>query len=189
MIAEIRELEKSDERASFNCGDDTLNFYFRKFAGQNQFRHHVGVTYVAVVNDAISGFATVSPASMDADTLPNGRKLPFFPVPVLRIARLAVDVSLQGRGIGKALLRFCFELAERLRDEYGCVGLVVDAKRQAISFYEQFGFVKVDAVSGLDENVPPPVPMYLPLAAIPEKRKDTPRTLSKSPRPPFSKGR
>jgi GNAT superfamily N-acetyltransferase len=172
MIAEIRELNKKDDRSTFNCGDDTLNLYFKKYAGQNQFRHHIGVTYVAVVDDTLAGFATVSPASVDADTLPNGKKLPFFPVPVLRIARLAVEVSYQGRGIGKALLRFCFELAEKLRDEYGCVGLVVDAKREAISFYDQFGFVKVDAVSGLDENVPANVPMYLPLAAIPVKRRE-----------------
>ncbi len=170
MIVEIRELEKSDDRSTFDCGDETLNLYFRKYAGENQFRHHIGVTYIAVNNGNILGFATVSPASLDSDMLPNGKKLPFFPVPVLRIARLAVKSGCQGRGIGKALLRFCFELAEKLRDEYGCVGVVVDSKEEATSYYEQFGFIKINAVSGMDENVPMPVPLYVPLAVIPMKR-------------------
>jgi ribosomal protein S18 acetylase RimI-like enzyme len=91
-------------------------------------------------------------------------------VPVLRVVRLAVDAKYQGRGIGKALLRFCFELAEKLRDEYGFVGVIVDAKQEAIAFYEKFGFFQVAAVEGLDGNVPRPMPMYLPLNAIPPKR-------------------
>lgn len=170
MIVEIRELEKGDDRSEFDCGEETLDHFFRHFAGQNQFRHHIGVTYVAVSEARIVGFATVSPASMDAERLPSAKKLPFFPVPVLRIARLAVAAQHQGRGIGRALLRFCFELAEKLRDEYGCVGVIVDAKPQAVCFYEPYGFVTVDAVSGRDANVPAPTLMYLPLAAIPAKR-------------------
>jgi predicted N-acetyltransferase YhbS len=169
MTAEIRELRKGDNRSDFDCGDDTLNLFFRKYAGQNQFRHHIGVTYVVVRENGIMGYATVSPASLDADALPTGRKLPFFPVPVLRIARLAVATGNQGKGIGKGLLRFCFELAEKLRDEYGCVGVLVDAKQNAIPFYRKFGFIEVDVVEGRDANAPSPVPMYLPLASLPAK--------------------
>ena len=105
MIAEIRELKRGDDRANFDCGDEVLNIFFRTYAGQNQFRHHIGVTYVALTDDKIVGYATVSPASMDADALPSGKKLPFFPVPVLRIARLAVEKKDQGKGIGKLLLQ------------------------------------------------------------------------------------
>ena len=169
MVVEIRELKKSDDRTHFDCGDDTLNVFFRRYAGQNQFRHHIGVTYVAAQTDKILGYATVSPASLDADRIPHGRKLPFFPIPILRIARLAVDVRCQGGRIGSALLRFCFELTEKLRDEYGCVGVLVDAKPDAVSFYRQFEFVEVDAVEGRDTNVPPPVAMYLALATLPPK--------------------
>jgi predicted N-acetyltransferase YhbS len=167
MTAEIRELKKGDDRSDFDFGDDSLNIFIRRYAGQNQFRHHIGVTYIAVMESEILGYATVSPASLDADALPSGKKLPFFPVPVLRIARLAVDVRYKGKGIGKGLLRCCFELAEKLRDEYGCVGVLVDAKQDAIPFYRRFGFVEVDAVEGRDMNVPSPHPMYLPLATIP----------------------
>jgi GNAT superfamily N-acetyltransferase len=51
-------------------------------------------------------------------------------VPILRVARLAVDQPAAGRGLGRALLRFLIELAERMRVELGCVGLVVDASRR-----------------------------------------------------------
>jgi GNAT superfamily N-acetyltransferase len=171
MIVEIRELERGDNRSDFDCGNGALNLFFHRYAGQNQFRHHIGVTYIALIDEQIVGYATVSPASLDADKLPSRRKLPFFPVPVLRIARLAVAAARQGLGIGKALLRFCFELAEKLRDEYGCVGVVVDAKKEAKTFYEQFGFIALDAVEGRDMNNPPARAMYLPLAVIPPKNR------------------
>jgi predicted N-acetyltransferase YhbS len=47
-------------------------------------------------------------------------RVPPYPMPVLRVARLAVDTSARKRGIGRALVRFCIELAERLREDYVC---------------------------------------------------------------------
>ncbi len=59
-----------------------------------------------------------------------------------------MDQSATGRGLGRALLRFTIELAERMRVELGCVGLVVDAKRGAEGFYERLGFVALDVLAG-----------------------------------------
>jgi predicted N-acetyltransferase YhbS len=106
---------------------------------------------------------------VDADDLPSGRKMPPYPLPILRVARRAVDQSARGRGLGKALLRFCLELAEGMRDQYGCVGVVVDAKPGAEAFYEPFGFVEVEAMEGMGTRLPRPVLMYLPLGSIPRK--------------------
>ena len=44
---EIRALREDDQRSEFCSGNDSLDRFFREFAGQNQFRHHLGVTYVA----------------------------------------------------------------------------------------------------------------------------------------------
>ena len=113
---------------------EALDVYFHRYAGQNQFRHHLGVTYVAVEEERILGFVTVSPGSLDAEELPSGRRPPPYPVPILRVARLAFDESARGKGLGRALLRFSIELAEQMMEECGCVGLLVDAKSDAVSF-------------------------------------------------------
>ena len=139
MTVEIRALQRSDHRQDFQSGDEALDLYFHRYAGQNQFRHHIGVTYIAVEEKRILGFVTVSPGSLDAEELASGRRPPPYPVPILRIARLAVDESARGRGLGKALLRFCIELAVQMMEELGCVGVVVDAKSGAVAFYRRYG--------------------------------------------------
>jgi len=170
MTVEIRALREDDDRDAFRSGHEQLDTFFRRYAGQNLFRHHIGVTYVAVEATLILGFATVSPAALDADELPNGKRMPPYPLPVLRLARLAVATVAEGRGVGRALLRFTIELAERQRDEVGCVGVLVDAKPDAVDFYVPFGFEAVEALEGVARATPPTVALYLPLGSVPRKR-------------------
>jgi predicted N-acetyltransferase YhbS len=87
---------------------------------------------------------------------------------VLRLARLAIDQSAQGQGLGLELLRFVLRLALQMGDDYGCVGVIVDAKPDAQAFYAKYGFVAVEAVQGLSEARPAPTPMFLSLRAIEE---------------------
>jgi ribosomal protein S18 acetylase RimI-like enzyme len=89
------------------------------------------------------------------------------PLPTLRVARLAVAETTQGRGVGQALLRSALTLARRMADEIGCVGVVVDAKPEAQAFYRRYGFESVSAVEGVLLDRPEPLPMFLPLSAIP----------------------
>ncbi|NOY92117.1 MAG: GNAT family N-acetyltransferase [Deltaproteobacteria bacterium] len=170
MTVEIRALRADDDRSRFTSGDDALDLYFRRYAGQNQFRHHVGVTYLALEGERILAFATVAAASLDADDLPNGRKMPPYPLPILRVARLAVAEGYRGRGLGRSMLRFVVELAEKMRDELGCVGVVVDAKAAAVDFYACLGFTEVDVEEGGPRIVPRPQMMFLPLGAVPRRR-------------------
>jgi GNAT superfamily N-acetyltransferase len=174
---EIRALSEGDDRSRFVSGDPDLDRFFHKFAGQNQFKHHVGVTYVAVEDRRIFGFATVCPAHLEIDAVPAAtrRKLPRYPVPVLRLARLAVDQSARGQGLGSQLLRFVLHLAVRLTEDYGCAGVVVDAKPDAMAFYEKYGFVALEAVEGQSAARPQPGPMFLSMRAIraaPRRRGD-----------------
>jgi GNAT superfamily N-acetyltransferase len=152
----------------FQSGDADLDRYFQRFAGQNQFRHHVGVTYVAANDTGILGFATVAPAEISVEILSarDRKQLPAFPLPALRLARLAVDREAQGNGIGLALLRFTLTLALKMRDELGCVGVIVDAKPNAVAFYERLGFLAVAAESGHLADRPQPTLMFLPIASI-----------------------
>lgn len=169
MTVEIRSLRREDERSSFCSGDEALDLFFHRYAGQNQFRHHVGVTYVAVERERILGFVTVSAASLDAGDLPSGRRMPPYPVPVLRIARLAVDHSAQCLGVGRSLLRAGIELAERMRDELGCVGVLVDAKQPAVTFYRELGFQEIVTLEGASRAIPVTTPMFLPLGSVPPR--------------------
>jgi GNAT superfamily N-acetyltransferase len=167
-VIEIRALREADNRASFRSGDADLDRFFQQFAGQNQFRHHLGVTYVAVDDQNILGFATVAAAHVEIDELPAvvRRKLPHYPLPVLRLARLAIDQSAQGQGLGLQLLRFVLRLSLQMADDYGCVGVIVDAKPDAVAFYTKYGFLAVEPVEGGSDARPAPRPLFLSARAI-----------------------
>jgi predicted N-acetyltransferase YhbS len=165
---EIRALRPSDDRSAFHSGDEPLDLFFHRYAGQNQFRHHLGVTYVAVEGVRVLGFATVAPRHVDIEDLPERvrKNLPRYPVPVLGLARLAVDESAQSMGIGGRLLRFVLELAVKMADEVGCAGVVVDAKPGAVDFYAKYGFTRFEPLEGQSEARPRPTAMWLPIKAI-----------------------
>jgi len=171
----IRRLKPDDDRSRFHSGDPDLDRYFQRFAGQNQFRHHLGVTYVAEAASELLGFVTVTPSAIEIDALPPqvAKRLPRYPLPVLRVARLAVATSARGQGIGHALLRFALSLARRTATDIGCVGVVVDAKPSAEAFYRRFGFESLETIEGALHERPEPKPMFLPISAIPAECVDT----------------
>lgn len=165
---EIRLLTETDDRQPFRSGEPDLDRYFHKYAGQNQFRHHIGTTYVAITNAQIAGFATVAPGQMELADVPFAlrKRLPPYPMPVLRLARLAVDERARGRGIGEQLLKFVLTLAVHLSTDFGCLGVLVDAKVGAVRFYEKYGFEPLDLAEGESGARPMPTPMFLPLKHI-----------------------
>jgi len=165
---EIRALSEGDDRSQFQSGDPELDRFFHKFAGQNQFKHYVGTTYVAVDGRQILGFATVAPGHVEIEGMPASmrRKLPRYPLPVLRLARLAVDASARGQGLGSQILRFVLGLGVRMANDYGCVGVVVDANPDAVEFYTRYGFVPLEAIEGQADARPQPTAMFLSMRAI-----------------------
>jgi len=172
-MPEIRPLRPEDERGQFRCGNPALDYFFQQFAGQNQFRHHIGTTYVAVESGRILGYATVSPAHLECAKLAESerKRLPSYPLPVLRLARLATAEDAQGQGVGKVLLRHVCLLATRMSADFGCVGLLVDAKPEAVGYYEAFGFLPLEPVTG--ESPMQPVPMFLAIRKLTRLLADT----------------
>ena len=169
-MAEVRVLRREDDRSRFRSGNADLDRFFARYAGQNQFRHHLGVTYVAVEGAEIVGFATVAPSQVEVAHLPveERRRFPRYPLPVLRLARLAVDEQVRGQGVGRVLLRAVFALAREMSRTVGCVGVVVDAKEDAVRFYERLGFRAMATRSGALGDRPEPEPMFLLLSAVPD---------------------
>lgn len=88
---------------------------------------------------------------------------------MLRVARLAVAEHAQRRGIGKGLLRFALDLAQKTAEEVGCVGVIVDAKPEAQAFYLKYGFERFVILEGGLLDRPEPTPLFLPLSAIPQR--------------------
>lgn len=167
-MIEVRLLRADDDRSTFRSANPDLDRFFVRYAGQNQFRHHVGVTYVAVEEGVILGFATVCPSQIEIEALPENarRRLPRYPLPVLRLARLAVSERSQGRGVGAVLLHTVFALAHEMARTVGCTGVVVDAKADVVGYYQRLGFRTMDIHGGALGDRPEPTPMYLHLSAI-----------------------
>ena len=167
-MIEVRLLKPDDERKGFCSGNLDLDRFFVRYAGQNQFRHHIGTTYVAVEDDIIKGFVTVSSSSIEVDDLPleSKKRFPQYPLPVIRLARLAVAESDRSRGVGLYLLRSVFYLAYEMSKKVGCIGIVVEAKPDSVDFYTRYGFEKIEVLQGALADRPEPVSMFLPLSVI-----------------------
>ena len=83
------------------------------------------------------------------------------------MARLAVDERARGLGVGGTLLRAVLLLAQKMALDFGCVGVVVDPKPEAVVFYEKLGFVTLEVDAGQLGDRPQPVPMFLEIGNIP----------------------
>lgn len=152
---------RQHDRAGFACGVAALDDYLRRRAGQHQ-RDGIATTHV-LIDDAeparILGYCSLSAAQLHLQELhENDRKrLPAYPVPAIRVGRLAVSSAEQGRGHGQLLLGHAVNLALSVRQTMGVRVLVVDAKdARGAAFYESFGFrcVNNSALS-----------LYLPISA------------------------
>lgn len=165
----IRILERSDVRSGFSCGEPSRDTFLERHAWQNQQRHHLGVTYVAVddasrrvVGYFTAAMAAIAPEACDRPVSPGH----YSSVPALRIARLGVDRRVQGVGVGSELLFAAFRIALDESDRVGCAGVLVDALPEAVGFYARYGFTPLAVTVGSSPARPRPVPMYLPLSAV-----------------------
>lgn len=160
---EIRALDPGDARAGFHSGNPDVDEFFHRYAGQNQWRHHVGVTYCLLQDVRIDGFITLGAGGIVPRDLPDRHSFPRYTLPVLRLSRLGVAHELQGTGVGRQLLAFTVEIALEMRVRVGCVGIVVDAKPDAVAFYERHGFRALPVTSRMAGAGAPPVRLFADL--------------------------
>jgi predicted GNAT family N-acyltransferase len=144
-------LGSSHARQDFDCGNNDLNHWLRHIAGQHG-RKGLSRTFVAV-HDASSqeilGFYAVTLTELQHSDLPPTMRRKCPPkVPAWRLGRLAVSQKHQGQRIGQCLLFDAIKRTSRLASEGGGIGLVVDAKPEAVAFYEQYGFEPIPESHG-----------------------------------------
>ena len=135
-------LDASHDLSVFDCGVPALNNYLKKFALQNQ-RSQAARTYVASRGERVVGYYTLAAASARREETPSrvAKGLAAHPVPVILLARLAVDGSEKGKGLGRGLLKDALLRAVQAADIVGCRAVMVHAKDEtAIAFYQRFGF-------------------------------------------------
>lgn len=160
-----RALLEADKRSGFESGEPAIDRFFHEFAGQNQWRHHLGVTYCLFNNESPIAFVTLSAGSLDSTELPQEMRdrLPHYPAPVLRLARLGVARSHQRSGLGRELLYVASDIALEMRARAGCVGIIVDAKPDAALFYERHGFRALPIASRVAGAGAPPMRLFADL--------------------------
>lgn len=152
MAITIRRLEEFDFTETFDCGDEPLNSYLKQHAWINQQKISIGVTYVAVEEIAphqVLGYFTLATSSIPRDLLPRKyvRGLPAYDLPLLLLARLAVDKRFAGKGLGHALISEVFRIVLRVADEVGCRCIITDAYSNKISWYSRYGFVPIQVAA------------------------------------------
>ena len=125
----VRKLAGSDDVESFDCGQSALNQFLQRFALVNQ-KSNRAQTYVSCHDGKVVGFYSLAVGSVaPANAAPRVVKgVPQHPVPVMVLARLAVDHQHQGAGLGKALLKDALLRTAQAADIAGIRALLVHAK-------------------------------------------------------------
>ncbi len=134
-------LTKSHDIAGFNCGKPPLNEFLIRYALQNQASGGAR-TYVLTRGERVVGYYSLAPGSVVPDNAPvrvvkgQGR----YPVPIILMARFAVDSAEQGKGLGRALFRDALRRSLSGSEAIGGRAFLVHAKDEAArAFYLKFG--------------------------------------------------
>jgi GNAT superfamily N-acetyltransferase len=155
-------ISKKHDRGAFDCGEELLNDFLRKYALKN---HEAGgAKTLLAINDAdgktILGFYSLGSTAVEYARPPGivKRGLGRYEVPGFRLVRLAVARTFQGKGLGGQLLMAAGRRCAQVAQEVGGVVLVIDAKNENIAkWYATYGAISLDDA---------PLTIMLPLATI-----------------------
>jgi predicted GNAT family N-acyltransferase len=159
----VEELDpKRHDRAGFDCGVEPLNRYLKTLAAQHRAKG-MATSFVLIDSDqptGILGYYSLSAATLaferPADSDRKG--LPTYPIPAVRIGRLASSASTRGMGFGELLLQNAVKRVLHARNTLGVYAVVVEAKdRSAEAFYRKYGFRLCDVRTRQ---------LYLPLGCV-----------------------
>lgn len=138
----IEKLSAARDCQDFDCGQPELNRFLLRYALQNQ-QSNSAQTYVACVENRVIGYYSLTVGAVTHEEAPERitKGLAKHPIPIMILARLAVDQREQGKGIGRGLLKNALQRTAQAADIAGIRALVVHAKNdEARTWYEQFDF-------------------------------------------------
>ncbi len=138
----VEKLDETHDAAPFDCGKEPLNRFLKRFALANQ-RADSARTYVVCQESPVIAYYSLAAGAVEYADVPLrvGRGLARHPVPVMLLARLAVDRTWQGRGLGKALIKDALLRTATAAEVVGIRALLVHAKdEEARIWYEALDF-------------------------------------------------
>lgn len=148
---------KIHDRTQFDCGEASLNSWLREFAGQAM-KKDSARTYVACDEGRVVGYYSLCTFSVERAVAPKHLQFGPHEIPALLLARLAVDASRQGDGLGSLLLLDALRVSTLVADAVGARVMVVHALHEkAGAFYSEQGFRPFES---------DPLALYLPMNDI-----------------------
>ena len=142
VLGQIVKLKASDVVDAFDCGHPALNQFLQRYALLNQ-KANSAQTYVCSQGGEALGFYSLAVGSVDLESAPLriSKGLARYPVPVLILARLAVDQAHQRKGLGQALLKDALLRTAQVAEIAAVRALLVHAKDEtARQWYEAWEF-------------------------------------------------
>ena len=128
---------------SFDCGKhESLAVWLKRYALESQ-KAKSARTFIVHRENAVVGYYSLCAASISRDEASKraAKGQPARPIPPILLARLAIDKSEQGKGLGKALLKDALLRSLNAANEIGARVILVHAiDEEAKNFYKKFGF-------------------------------------------------
>jgi GNAT superfamily N-acetyltransferase len=130
---------------NFDCGNAALNEFLIKYALANT-SAGLARTFVTTPLDQanVVGYFSLAAGSVERESAPDRvvKGTPRQPIPVVLLARLAVDLRYQGQRVGDGLLKHALLKIVEASHAIGIRAVLVHAKDQkAVDFYSRYGFV------------------------------------------------
>jgi GNAT superfamily N-acetyltransferase len=132
--------QASHDATRFDCGKVALNDWLRDTASRSEGRS--ARCFVTLQRNIIGGYYCLAAGAVQHDGAPRKlrQNLP-SPTPIVIIGRLAVDKSLQGKGIGRGLLKDALLRVTKASEMVGARAVVVHAvDQESVPFYARYGF-------------------------------------------------
>jgi GNAT superfamily N-acetyltransferase len=142
-LSNVEVLAESHDLSRFDCGEhESPNEWLKLFGVTNQ-KNESTRTYVVHRNRSVVGYYSISAGNVSIEVAPPriAKGLARHPIPVILLARLAVDKAEKGTGLGKALLKDALTRIAHAADIVGARAVLVHAiDGPARKFYEHFNF-------------------------------------------------
>lgn len=133
------------DRVVFSCGVERIDNFLKSTAAR-QADEDLTKVYVAVEppSNSVLGYYSISAHAVDIQSLPekDRKRMPRYQtVPALYLSMIAVDRTVQSRGLGKYLMGDMFKLGVAVADKVGAYFIVLDAlNEEAAGLYRRLGF-------------------------------------------------
>lgn len=139
----VQKLDASHDVDGFDCGKEPLDRFLQRHALINRKAGSAQTYVVCRGEQRVVGYYSLAVGAVEHAEAPGriSKGLARHPIPVMLLARLAIDRAEQGKGLGKALLKDALLRTAQAADIAGIRALLVHAKDdEARAWYEQFDF-------------------------------------------------